>query len=301
MMRWSILWLLLASVLWAEGIARLVGLQGEVHIRRDNMLMLSKAGMELTLADVVDSREDGRARVVFHDETVVSVGPNTTFSIAEFSQEAGEEAIALESRRGAMRVITGQIGRVAPEQFQVRTRTATIGVRGTQFAVTIAEGEESILCTQGEIELTLLGPAGLYRDYDWVKPPFGLTPAAPPRTPDRVILGAGDLVKARFEAPEPLPDVPGVLTLAPLAAVAFEPPRAAEPEEVEQIVAQVADDAPAVMDPTPVINEYRQIMRLPPEEPLIIRELDLPDARPQMRLPDLREQADPGRLRQDIR
>jgi hypothetical protein len=291
---------MLAVFLWAESVARLVALQGEVHIRRDNMLMLSKAGMELTLADVVDSREDGRARVVFHDETVVTVGPDTTFSIAAFSQESGDEEIMLENRRGALRVITGQIGKIAPDQFKVRTRTATIGVRGTQFAVAIDESEESILCTEGTIELTLLGAAGLFREAEWVKPAFGLKPQPAKESSKRVVLGAGDLVKARFKSPAPLPDVPQIAPLASLAATAFEPPRRAEEKEVEAIVERVADAQPAVMDPAPVINEYRQIMKLPPQEPLIIRELNLPESNPQMRIPRLRDQIDSDALQQEL-
>lgn len=303
-MRTLIVLFALGTLLFAaEGVARLVSLEGEVHIRRANMLMLSKIGMEMTVQDVIDSREDGRARIVFHDETVVTVGPNTTFAIDAFHNENQAASLQLESRRGALRVITGQIGKIAPDQFKVKTRTATIGVRGTQFVVAIESGEESILCTDGSIMLTPLSPRPqLYGEYEWVKPPFspGLPAPLPPRAPQpqAIVLEAGEVATAKFVEPVTLPDVPELAAPAPIAVVAFAARKATE-EEAEAIVVRTQDEGGIVLDRTPIINEYREIMNLPPEEPLIIRPLDTPTPG-NLGIPRLRERANPDELRRDL-
>ncbi|MGE4295576.1 MAG: FecR domain-containing protein [Campylobacterales bacterium] len=301
-MRMVVLALLLAVSLMAEGVARLVSLEGEVHIRRANMLMLSKAGMEMTVQDVIDSREDGRARIVFHDETVVTVGPNTTFAIEAFVNENEQASLQLESRRGALRVITGQIGKIAPDQFKVRTRTATIGVRGTQFVVAIESGEESILCTDGSVTLTPLKTRPSYYDrFDWAKPPFQLGfPVLPPAAPktQTIVLEAGEVATATFAETVAAPEVPELAAPAPIAVVAFAARRATQ-EEAEAIVEQTADEGGVVLDRQPVINEYREIMNLPPEEPLIIRPLDAP-APSDLGIPRLKDRVNPDDLRRDL-
>ena len=302
-MRIVLFTLILAASLLAEGVARLVSLEGEVHIRRANMLMLSKVGMEMTVQDVIDSREDGRARIVFHDETVVTVGPNTTFAIDAFVQESEAANLQLESRRGALRVITGQIGKIAPDHFKVKTRTATIGVRGTQFVVAIESGEEAILCTDGSITLTPLSEKlGFYSDYEWVKPPFkpGVIAPLPPAAPKAktIVLEAGEVATAKFAEAAVLPDIPELAAPAPMAVVAFQARKATQ-EEAEAIVVRTEDEGGIVLDEVPIINEYREIMHLPPEEPLIIRPLDIPEA-DRLDIPDLHDRVNPDDLRREI-
>jgi hypothetical protein len=57
-----------------------------------------------------------------------------------------------------MSTISGKIGKIAPERFTVKTKTATIGIRGTNFTVLVLEdGSQNIYCTYGAISVTLEG------------------------------------------------------------------------------------------------------------------------------------------------
>jgi len=56
--------------------------------------------------------------------------------------------------KGAMRTITGKIGKIAPQKFSVNIRTATIGIRGTNFSIVVKEdGSYKAYCTYGEISV----------------------------------------------------------------------------------------------------------------------------------------------------
>ena len=60
--------------------------------------------------------------------------------------------------KGAMRTITGKIGKIAPQKFSVQTKTATIGIRGTNFSLVIGEdGSYNAYCTYGAIGVTIKG------------------------------------------------------------------------------------------------------------------------------------------------
>ena len=57
--------------------------------------------------------------------------------------------------KGAFRSITGKIGKMAPKRFKLKTRTATMGIRGTQILFkTGGNKPDTMACTQGAITVT---------------------------------------------------------------------------------------------------------------------------------------------------
>jgi len=59
--------------------------------------------------------------------------------------------VALVHDKGYFRAVTGKTGKVAPSRFLVKTVSATIGIRGTDFSVNIVDGKEKIRCHSGAI------------------------------------------------------------------------------------------------------------------------------------------------------
>ena len=77
---------------------------------------------------------DGRAQIRFTDGAYVSLQPNTDFSIRDYRYDGktdGSERGIFGLVRGALRTVTGAIGRVNRSAYQIQTPTATIGIRGT--------------------------------------------------------------------------------------------------------------------------------------------------------------------------
>src|SRR5688500_460551 len=79
------------------------------------------------------------SRVVlrFDDGGQVILDQNTEFRIADFRYSAGSDRTIFDLVKGALRVVSGAIGRRSPGSFQLRTPQTTIGVRGTDFMVAI--------------------------------------------------------------------------------------------------------------------------------------------------------------------
>ncbi|MDR2905741.1 MAG: FecR family protein, partial [Helicobacteraceae bacterium] len=86
---------------------------------------------------------------------IVTIGKNSALEIEKFlfDEKNAKNEAEISLSKGAFRTITGQIGKIAPETFKLKTRTTSIGIRGTQFLVDITEIGERFACTQGEITL----------------------------------------------------------------------------------------------------------------------------------------------------
>jgi hypothetical protein len=93
--------------------------------------------------DIVSTAADSYAALRFSDGTRVLLRPNSRFVIDEYEFNEGEasteEAPAGSGRsatrllRGGLRAVTGAIARDNPENVEVRTPVATLGIRGTDL------------------------------------------------------------------------------------------------------------------------------------------------------------------------
>jgi hypothetical protein len=135
-------------------------------------------GAELDNGDTVRTAE-GRAQLRFRDGAYVSLQPGSEFAIRDYRFDGktdGNERGFFGLAKGAMRTVSGLIGRVNRDRYQVTTPTATIGIRGTGGVIQVlTDGSTVIIGTSGIWSLT--NPAGT------VDVPAGVSALAP-ATPD---------------------------------------------------------------------------------------------------------------------
>ncbi len=168
----------LSTVLYAS-IGKIVAVKGEVTVTRDAQVLKAVTGFELEEKDTLISKAKAKAQIIFNDKTVITIGKNSEFSIREYLFDGGTPKASFGITKGAFRAITGKIGKVAPDRFKLQTKTATIGIRGTQILGQI-NGDDKIACTQGAIRVTSLDTG------DSVDVPAGqITTVAPGKPPAR--------------------------------------------------------------------------------------------------------------------
>ena len=82
---------------------------------------------------VIQANSNGRAQLVFVDQTVFSVGAGATVTLDEFVYDPNRKAgsIVLNVSKGAFRFISGAS---EPSTYSIKTPVALIGVRGTIFS-----------------------------------------------------------------------------------------------------------------------------------------------------------------------
>jgi hypothetical protein len=75
--------------------------------------------------------------VIFKDDTLLSIGPQSEIIISEFLFSPAEGKLSIVTRllRGSAIYLTGIIGKLSPESVRFETPVANIGIRGTKFAV----------------------------------------------------------------------------------------------------------------------------------------------------------------------
>lgn len=93
--------------------------------------------------DIVSTAADSYVALRFSDGTRVLLRPNSRFVIDEYqfneAESSTDEAPAGSGRsatrliRGGLRAVTGAIARDNPENVEVRTPVATLGIRGTDL------------------------------------------------------------------------------------------------------------------------------------------------------------------------
>lgn len=102
---------------------------------------------------------DGQAQLRFTDGALVSLKPGSDFVVNEYrfnGQADGQERGFFSLLKGGMRTISGLIGRQDREKYRVRTLTATIGIRGTEYSVTYGNSI-NVNTAEGIVEVCNVG------------------------------------------------------------------------------------------------------------------------------------------------
>ena len=107
-----------------DGDARI--LQAEKQARR------AAVGDAVYEGDTLVTGKDSELHVTMQDTGFIALRPNTRIKIVNYKADGGDDDKGVFSLVvGGLRSITGWIGRYNQKSYQVRTPTATIGIRGT--------------------------------------------------------------------------------------------------------------------------------------------------------------------------
>jgi hypothetical protein len=106
--------------------------------RGQNVIPLSE-GAHILLNDTVQTASDGGVGVILQDGTRLSLGPNTEIKIDRFIYQPadGKFALLLQLARGGLAYVSGKIAKFSPGSVTVETPVAILGLRGTEFVVSI--------------------------------------------------------------------------------------------------------------------------------------------------------------------
>ncbi len=128
--------------------------QGKASLLREEETLGVSSGMVLQENDAIITQEKSKVQLIMKDETIITIGPSSHFEIDSYRFESkAQNTLSMQLRHGFFRAITGKIGKIAPERFKIRTKSATIGIRGTDFAAYIDDKTEYIACFHGSIQV----------------------------------------------------------------------------------------------------------------------------------------------------
>jgi len=129
--------LLLCSPAGAAEIGQIKISKGQVTVERNGAALPATVGMRLETADVLKTGADGSVGITMADNSLLSAGPNSILSLDrfEFDPTTSQGQFDAQLRKGSLAVISGRIAKQSPEAMTVRTPSAILGVRGTEFVL----------------------------------------------------------------------------------------------------------------------------------------------------------------------
>lgn len=124
-----------------EPIGFVRNVSGTASIGRGADTIPAAEGTKLCVGDILATGPGGSLGAVFRDDSSVSMGPDSSFVVRsfEFAPESGKIGLVIRITRGSLAYLSGLIGKLSPESARFETPTATIGIRGTRFAVQVGE------------------------------------------------------------------------------------------------------------------------------------------------------------------
>lgn len=187
------------SATLVASIGEIKDLKGAVVISKNMRADANASEINATIGDmlasgdlIITQEKNASAQLELTDGTKITVGGNSQFLVEDYSLE--ESRAELDLINGTLRVITGSIGKVAPKQFKLKTRTATMGVRGTDFVAVLSEDLTlESACVDGAISVSNEFGEEVVNAGNMSKTSFGSAPSAPFATPAGFLATAGFL------------------------------------------------------------------------------------------------------------
>ena len=116
--------------------------QGEATRQRGERLDKLVPGLAIAVGDLVRTGPLAYVGITLSDDTLLTLGPGSELLISDyrFDETTQDGGMLASLWRGTLSVVTGLIGKKAPQNVKLQTRTVVMGVRGTEFIVDAGKG-----------------------------------------------------------------------------------------------------------------------------------------------------------------
>jgi hypothetical protein len=130
-------WTFLPTTTFADDAGVIKVSKGTASIERSGQRLPVPVGTKVREGDVVTTGADGSVGITFGDNSLLSIGPNSSLVIDRFAFDATTHKGAFETslNRGTLAAVSGKIAKQSPDAMKVRTPVAVLGIRGTEFLV----------------------------------------------------------------------------------------------------------------------------------------------------------------------
>lgn len=129
---------------WAADAGRVLLAGGNaIAIRGGQTIPLARDSI-VQEKDVLRTGPGSSLQVRFSDESLMSLRENSELQVENYrfeGREDGNELAVFRLVKGGLRTITGLIGRTNNRNYSMRSVTSTIGIRGTDYAATLCQGD----------------------------------------------------------------------------------------------------------------------------------------------------------------
>ena len=148
MYKWLLVLFLVTSSNVCSEIGEISELRGNGEILRQSEgdKLLAKLALDIFSYDDIRTG-NGRIAVKFVDESIIRLTEHSKIIIDEYiyDPDPSKSKLALRMASGTARFITGALGKIDKQNIKIRTPSATVAVRGTDFTTTVDELGRSLV------------------------------------------------------------------------------------------------------------------------------------------------------------
>ena len=160
--------MLLSPINSHAGVGKVTEQTGPTEIVRNKKSLSSSLNTAVEMNDTVSTAR-AKATLTFEDKTTVKLTEHSKMIIDDFvyDPKKGAGKLGMKMALGTARYASGQIAKNNPQQVAIKTPTASIAVRGTDFSMTVDELGRSLVvllpscddkgCVTGAIEVSNFG------------------------------------------------------------------------------------------------------------------------------------------------
>lgn len=187
---------------FAAPIAEVTNMSGVLMTRKpDGTSKILAPKSRIESGDLVATAADSFARLKFTDGGEITLRPNTQLRVDNYvfdRSRPDQDSAIFSLLKGGLRTITGLVGSRKRESYEMRTVTATVGIRGTGYGAQLCQGDcQDLLTEEGEIP-----PDGLHVDVS-----AGIISMTNPK--GEVLIGVGQFGYAKSNNDPPVQVPPG--------------------------------------------------------------------------------------------
>lgn len=160
----ALIFLSLSTINARAGVGKVTEQTGPTEIVRSKKSIPSSINAAVEMNDAISTAK-ATAQLTFDDKTTVKINEHSKIVIDDFVYDPakGSGKLAMKMAIGTARYASGQIAKNNPQQVSITTPTASVGVRGTDFSMTVDEMGRSLIvllpscndkgCVTGAIEV----------------------------------------------------------------------------------------------------------------------------------------------------
>ena len=123
-----------------EAVGQVISARGKTFaISSKNQRRDLRAGNEIFIGDRLFTGVDGFMRLSMIDDAKIDLRCNSEMLVEDYQLLRAGNRSVIYLLKGSLRKITGSIGKVANDLYEMKTPIATVGVRGTDYAIRVLQ------------------------------------------------------------------------------------------------------------------------------------------------------------------
>lgn len=120
----------------------IIAFKGEVTATDSQGTLRSLVNSDsISVGDVVRTGVGSYVVIEFIDGAKATIRPESEIVIDRYAFGTEDDGALMNLVKGGLRAVTGQIAKKEPESYKIKTNIATLGVRGTEFAIRICDDD----------------------------------------------------------------------------------------------------------------------------------------------------------------